>query len=183
VNVTRGQISKMVALAASLDDPAGARKFEDVPSDSPFYLWIQQLAQTGAIAGYPCGGTNPSTGQAEPCNAPGNLAYFRPNSNTTRGQLTKIVSQAAGFNEDPGAQQFADVPPDGTFFVWVQRLFNRGVVSGYDCGGTNPATGTAEPCDGQSRKYFRVNNNVTRGQTAKIVAETFFPNCVTPARR
>ncbi|MDQ5823193.1 MAG: S-layer homology domain-containing protein [Chloroflexota bacterium] len=182
VNVTRGQISKMVAIAAELSDPAGTRKFEDVPEGSTFYLWIQQLANTGAIAGYPCGGTNPATGAAEPCVGPGNLAYFRPNSNTTRGQLTKIVSQAAGFDEDPGAQQFTDVPPAGTFFVWVQRLFNRGVVSGYPCGGTNPDTGAPEPCDAESRKYFRVNNNVTRGQTAKIVAETFFPSCVTPAR-
>ncbi|MDQ5823681.1 MAG: S-layer homology domain-containing protein [Chloroflexota bacterium] len=180
-NVTRGQISKMVALAAELSDPAGTRKFEDVPEDSPFYLWIQQLANTGAIAGYPCGGTNPATGAAEPCVAPGNRAYFRPNNNTTRGQLTKIVSEAAGFNEDPGAQQFTDVPTDAPFFVWVQRLYNRGVVSGYPCGGTNPATGAAEPCDGAARPYFRVNNNVTRGQTAKIVAETFFPGCVTPA--
>src|SRR3712207_7358236 len=61
-----------------------------------------------------------------------------------------------------------------------QRLSNRGVVSGYPCGGTNPATGAAEPCDASSRPYFRVNNNVTRGQTSKIVAETFFPNCVIP---
>ena len=180
VNVTRGQISKMVAIAADFNTSAGTRKFEDVPDSSPFYLWIQQLANSGAIGGYPCGGTNPSTGQEEPCNAPGNLAYFRPNNNTTRGQLTKIVSEAAGFTEVPGSQQFADVPGEGPFFVWVQRLSNRGVVSGYPCGGTNPATGQAEPCDASSRPYFRVNNNVTRGQTAKIVAETFFPNCVTP---
>lgn len=180
-NVTRGQISKMVALAAELSDPPGTRKFEDVPEDSPFYPWIQQLANTGAISGYPCGGTNPATGAAEPCVGPDNRAYFRSNSNTTRGQLTKIVSQAAGFNEDPGPQQFTDVPADGPFFVWVQRLYSRAVVSGYPCGGTNPATGAAEPCDGAARPYFRVNNNVTRGQTAKIVAETFFPGCVTPA--
>jgi hypothetical protein len=184
VNVTRGQISKMVAIAADIDEqPAGTRKFQDVPEDSTFYLWIQQLANTGAIGGYPCGGTNPATGEAEPCVSPGDLAYFRPNNNTTRGQLTKIVSEAAGFDEDPGDQQFADVPSDGTFFVWVQRLSNRGVVGGYACGGTNPATGASEPCDEASRAYFRVNNNVTRGQTAKIVAETFFPNCVTPARK
>lgn len=181
VNITRGQISKMVAIAADIDEqPAGTRKFQDVEEGSPFYLWIQQLANTGAIGGYPCGGTNPSTGQAEPCVGPGNLAYFRPNNNTTRGQLSKIVSEAANFNEDAGLQQFADVPPDAPFFVWVQRLSNRGVVSGYACGGTNPATGAPEPCDASSRPYFRVNNNVTRGQTAKIVAETFFPGCVTP---
>ncbi len=93
------------------------------------------------------------------------------------------MSEAAGFDEDPGPQQFADIPPEGTFFVWVQRLSNRGVVSGYACGGNNPATGAPEPCNGSNMPYFRVNNNVTRGQTAKIVAETYFPSCVTPARK
>lgn len=183
VNVTRAQISKMVAIAAGLDDePAGARKFQDVPEGSTFYQWVQQLANSGAISGYACGGANPANGEAEPCVAPGSLAYFRPNNNTTRGQLTKIVSTAAALTGDPGSQKFADVPPNGTFFEWVQRLSNRGVVGGYSCGGTNPATGAPEPCDAASRPYFRVNNNVTRGQIAKIAAETFFPNCQTPAR-
>ncbi len=182
VNVTRGQISKMVAIAAGLSNPAGSRKFEDVPDDNPFYEWIQPLAQNGYISGYPCGGTNPATGQAEPCIGPANRPYFRPNNNTTRGQLTKIVSEAARFSDAPGSQQFTDVPPDAPFFVWVQRLSNRAVIGGYPCAGTNPATGASEPCDGLSRPYFRVNNNVTRGQTAKIVAETFFPGCQTPGR-
>jgi len=173
----------MVAIAAGLSDPAGTRKFQDVEEGSTFYLWIQQLANNGAISGYTCGGTNPATGAAEPCVAPGNLAYFRPGNNVTRGQLSKIVSEAAGFSDAAGVQQFADVAPGSTFFDWVQRLANRGIVSGYPCGGTNPATGAPEPCDGTlNRPYFRVNNNVTRGQISKIVAETFFPNCVTPAR-
>ena len=181
-NVTRGQISKMVAIAAGLSGPAGTRKFQDVPEDSTFYLWIQQLANSGAISGYACGGTNPATGAAEPCVAPGNLHYFRPNNNVTRGQLAKIVSEAAGFSDAAGAQLFADVPPASTFYIWVQRLADRGIVSGYPCGSTNPATGAPEPCDGAARPYYRVNNNVTRGQVAKIVAETFFPGCQTPAR-
>ncbi len=183
LNVTRAQISKMVAIAAGLSGTAGARKFQDVPEDSPFYLWVQQLANSGYISGYTCGGSNPATGDPEPCVGPGNLPYFRPNNNTTRGQLSKIVSEAAQFSDAPGAQQFSDVPTGSTFFTWVQRLANRGIVSGYPCGGTNPATGAPEPCDTASRPYFRVNNNVTRAQTAKIVAETFFPNCVTPARK
>lgn len=61
---THGQLAKMVATAAELSSPAGTRTFEDVPDTSPFYLWIQQLANTGAIGVYPCRGTNPSTGQA-----------------------------------------------------------------------------------------------------------------------
>ncbi|HEY0068609.1 MAG TPA: S-layer homology domain-containing protein, partial [Chloroflexia bacterium] len=156
------------------------QRFQDVwPSDT-FYDVIQQLASRGYIGGYPCGQND-----QEPCVSPGNRPYFRLSANTTRGQLSKIVSKTAQYNDAPGAQNFADVPEGSPFFVWVQRLSNRGVVSGYPCGGTNPATGAPELCDASSRPYFRVNNNVTRGQTAKIVARTFFPNCQTeaPARK
>nr|MDQ5866860.1 S-layer homology domain-containing protein [Chloroflexota bacterium] len=57
------------------------------------------------------------------------------------------------------------------FYEWIMRLTNRGVMSGYPCGGPG------EPCDGQNRPYFRWNAQVTRGQASKIVANTFFPNC------
>lgn len=167
-NVTRGQISKMVALAAELDAPAGEQTFEDVAPDSPFYDPIQQLANAGYIGGYPC-----ESVPAEPC-GPGNRPYFRPAANATRGQLSKIVSQTAQLNDDPGQPRFADVPEDSPFFVWVNRLAGQGVISGYPCGSPG------EPCDDQDRPYFRPNANVTRGQTAKIVANTFYPNCQAP---
>jgi hypothetical protein len=53
-------------------------------------------------------------------------------------------------------------------------------MSGYPCGGTNPQTGQAEPCDSANRPYFRPGNLATRAQASKRVANTFFPNCVTP---
>ena len=34
-----------------------------------------------------------------------------------------------------------------------------------------------------NRAYFRWGADATRGQMAKIAAQTFFPNCATPARR
>jgi hypothetical protein len=170
LNVTRGQISKMVALAANLSGPTGDQIFEDVAPGSTFYDYIQQLASRGYIGGYPCG--RPT----EPCEE-GDRPYFRPGVNTTRGQLSKIVSETARFTEAPGEQKFADVPGDSPFFMWINRLANRGVIGGYACGGPE------EDCDAQNHPYFRPNENVTRGQTAKIVANTFYPNCQTPARR
>ncbi len=164
-NVTRGQIAKMVALAAGMDGAVGAQVFEDVPPGSTFYGPVQALATAGYIGGYPCGSV-----PGEPCRQ-GNRPYFRPGANATRGQLSKIVSETAQFSEGPGGQKFADVPENSPFFVWVNRLANRGVISGYTCGGPG------EPCPGA---YFRPSNNVTRGQTAKIVSNTFFPNCQTP---
>ena len=63
---------------------------------------------------------------------------FRPNANVTRGQLSKIVSNSAAFNDTPTGQQFQDVPPtgpDSTFYSYIYRLVIRGYISGYPCGG------------------------------------------------
>jgi hypothetical protein len=170
-NVTRGQVSKMVVSAAGWTDPVPSTRqtFEDVPPGSAFWGWIEQLAGRGAVAGYPCGGP------FEPCIGLANRPYFRPNNNLTRGQLAKIVSEAAQYTETPTFQLFEDVPPANTFYLWVQRVGSRGIVSGYPCGGSG------EPCQPPGNlPYYRPNNNVTRGQTAKIVTNTFFPNCQDP---
>ena len=169
-DITRGQLSKIVSNAADFNEPVSGRLFEDIPTTHAFYTWIQRLAGRGHIGGYPCGGAG------EPCGA-GNLPYFRPSANATRGQITKIVSNAAGFSEPPGGQLFEDVAPGDTFYEWVQRLTSRGIMGGYPCGGVS------EPCGGGNRPYFRPNNAATRGQVSKIVANTFFPGCVTPVRR
>jgi hypothetical protein len=125
----------------------------------------------GHMGGYPCG-----TVDAEPCIAPDERPYFRPNASATRGQLAKIVSNAAGLNTTPTGQFYTDVPESNPFYLWIMRLTEEGVMSGYDCGGPG------EPCDSENRPYFRPFNNVTRGQASKIVANTFFPSCETPRR-
>jgi hypothetical protein len=56
---------------------------------------------------------------------PGNLPYFWSNNNVTRGQITKIVSNAAGFSDPPSGQQFADVEADSTYYTYTNRLVNR----------------------------------------------------------
>jgi hypothetical protein len=169
-NVTRGQLSKIVSNSAGFSDPA-TQMFEDVPAGSTFFDFVGRLASRGYISGYPCGGPG------EPCNPPGNLPYFRPNANATRGQISKIVANAAGFNEPVTGQTFEDVAPGSTFYEFIERLASRGVMSGYPCGSVG------EPCiPPENRPYFRPNNNATRGQTSKIVANTFFPACVTPSR-
>jgi hypothetical protein len=134
-------------------------QFSDVLPSSTFHSHVQTLACQGIISGYPCGGPG------EPCDID-NLPYFRPNSGITRGQLSKVVSLSARFNEPvPSTQQtFADVPYGATFWEYVERMAARGIVEGYPCGGAG------EPCDPQSRPYFRPNNPTTRGQISKIVA-------------
>jgi hypothetical protein len=167
--VTRGQLSKIVSNSAGFSDPQTTQMFQDVPLGSTFQVYVGRLASRGYISGYPCGGSD------EPCIPPDNLPYFRPNNNATRGQISKIVSNAAGFNDPPSGQQFEDVPMASTYYTYTFRLVSRGVMSGYQCGGVG------EPCIPPANlPYFRPNNNATRGQTSKIVANTFFPDCRTP---
>jgi uncharacterized delta-60 repeat protein len=165
-SMTRGQVSKIVANAAGYDDTPTGQTFQDVLPGSPFYDYVERMARRGIISGYPCGGPE------EACVAPGNRPYFRPNANVSRGQLTKIVSNARGYAETPVAQTFEDVPTTDAFYAFVERLVARGVMSGYSCGEAG------EPCHAPAnRAYFRPGLPVTRGQASKIVGNSFFPNC------
>ena len=169
--VTRGQLAKIVSNSAGFSEPAGSQQFEDVPPGHTFYDFVWRLADRGIINGYPCGGAG------EPCVPPDNLPYFRPANNITRGQISKIVAEAAGLTQPPGAQQFEDVPPGHTFYDYIWRLTSLGIMQGYPCGGLG------EPCVlPDNLPYFRPGSNATRGQASKIVANTFFPECKTPSR-
>lgn len=122
-------------------------RFSDVPQGSTFYEWVECLYCRGAISGY-------------------NDGTFRPGALTTRGQLAKIVALAFNFGEfNPPNNRFADVPVGSTFFGYIEAMASRELIGGYPCN-----LGSAfEPCDAQSRPYFRPGSNVTRGQLAKIV--------------
>ncbi len=162
--VTRGQLSKVVSNSAGFSDTQTTQMFEDVPVGSTFFDFIGRLASRGYIGGYPCGGPG------EPCGA-GNLPYFRPNANASRAQITKIDSNAAGYTDNPSGQQFEDIPVGSTYYTYTYRLVTRSIMSGYPCGGPG------EPCGSGNLPYFRPNNNATRGQTSKIVSNTYFPSC------
>ena len=92
-----------------------------MPTDHTFYTFIKCLACRSIISGYADG-------------------TFKPGNEITRGQIAKMVSNSAGFNEDPGEQIYEDVPTSNTFYVWINRLSRRGHMTGYACGGEG------EPC-------------------------------------
>jgi hypothetical protein len=109
--------------------------FSDVHPDDYFYEAVRYLYCAGVISGYPDN-------------------TFRPYNNTTRAQLCKIVVLAEGWPIDTsGGPHFSDVPPNHTFYGYIETSFNHGIISGY-------ADGT-----------FRPYNNATRGQICKIVYE------------
>ncbi len=142
-NVTRGQLSKIVANAAGFNEPVSGQRFTDVQPSHTFYQFIERMAARNIIGGYADG-------------------TFRPQNNATRGQISKIVANAARLEEPVSGQTFTDVPPSHTFYQFIERMARRGIIGGYSDG------------------TFRPQNNATRGESAKIVANTFFPNCQTP---
>jgi hypothetical protein len=157
---------KAAAPLTALRTPTGpatptacAVTFVDVPPGSTFYLYVRCLSCRGIVSGYPCGGPG------EPCPGP----YFRPASNVTRGQASKIISLAADFLEPvPSTQRsFEDVSPASTFWLYIERLASREVIVGYPCGGSG------ETCIGPAnRPYFRPSNPVTRSQLSKIISNS-----------
>jgi hypothetical protein len=162
-DITRGQLSKIVANSAAFNEPVTGQTFEDVQPDNAFYPYVERMAGRGIIGGYPCGGVSEPCGSGKP--------YFRPNANATRGQISKIVSEAKGYGDPQTGQTFEDVAVGSTFHLWIERLASQGIMGGYPCGGAG------EPCGNANKPYFRPNAKATRGQTSKIVANTFFPGC------
>ncbi len=166
-NTTRGQLAKIVSNSAAYSDtiPSTQQTFQDVPNSNAFWLYTERVYAHSVLSGYPCGGAG------EPCVAPGNRPYFRPNNNVTRSQLSKIIANAAGFTDViPSTQQtFQDVPNSDSFWVFIERMAGRGIITGYPCGGAG------EPCVAPgNRPYFRVGNSATRGQVSKIDKIAFF---------
>lgn len=119
--------------------------FTDVFPGSTFYNQIMCMACMGYVGGYPDG-------------------TFRPYENVTRGQIAKIVANFAQLPSDLSGQTFEDVPPNSTFYNYIESMAQAGYVGGYPCGGIG------EPCGPGSRPYYRPGGIATRGQITKIVA-------------
>ncbi len=128
-------------------------RFSDVTDPAAYYYTgVYYLACHGVISGY-------------------NDGTYKPFNNTTRAQMTKIVTLAFNLALVPPPAQgtFADVDPSSVFYQLIETAAARGIVSGYTCGGVDPQTGHSEPCDSGRRPYFRPSDFVTRGQLTKIV--------------
>ena len=89
-NITRGQLSKVIALARGYRPPTPVTPtFEDVPPGSTFYRLHRGDGGAHIVSGYACGGPG------EPCDPP-RRPYFRANNSATRGQVSKFVTLAYG---------------------------------------------------------------------------------------
>src|SRR5262249_19216303 len=129
-NTTRGQLAKIVVLGFEFPiDTTGGPHFNDVAPGSTFYEYIETGKNMGLFTGYADG-------------------TYRPNNWVTRGQISKIVVNAAIIAdpanwtlENPGTNTFTDVPVGSVFFRHIETAVSHGVLVGYPCGGPG------EPCD------------------------------------
>ncbi|MEM7129657.1 MAG: S-layer homology domain-containing protein [Chloroflexota bacterium] len=132
--MSRGGIAKLIVVGLDLE--GYIPRFFDVLSDNKFYLYIQGIAARGITDG--CGSNPP---------------LFCHDDLLTRGQASKFV--ARGLGEEPtyddSVLPFPDVNPGDTFYIYIRRLKELDVISGFRDGS------------------FRANQNITRGEMAKLI--------------
>jgi hypothetical protein len=139
-NVTRAQVAKIVVLAFGLPlvAPDGQR-FSDVAASDEFASYIETAYANGLVSGYEDG-------------------TYRPANNVTRGQLAKIVVQAAKLKLDnPESATFSDVAVGSTFYRYIETAYSHGLLSGYPDG------------------TFRSGLEASRGQVCKVTMNAAFP--------
>ncbi len=156
---TKPSYTKFRELAgASGPTDAWPTRYSD--STSPFEPFVEALSSSGTIEG--C--DRVSTGSFRPlsCFDPADRFSFGTNTSAKRGTVAAWAVRGANLAFDAsGPAHFNDVPPNHPYYREIETAFRHGVLSGYSCGGPG------EPCPGA---YFRPNNDVTRAQTAKIIA-------------
>ncbi len=165
-NTTRQQFMKMVTLGMGwpvvTPTPTGSYSFTDMPPSSIFFPLVETTYAHHAVAGYNCGGTNPATGAAEPCDA-ARRPYFRPGNLVTRGQIAKILVVAKAWTLlNPTTPQFTDVAATSPFYQFIETAYSKGILGGYTTAAQCPS---GVPC-------FLPANNATRGQISKMVYYT-----------
>ena len=141
---TRGQFAKLVVLGFGTPfyTPA-TQDFVDVPPSYFAYTYIESGYHAGILSGY----------DATTCHAYNqNTPCYLPNVAITRGQITKLVVNAAHYTlVTPGGQTFSDVPPSNVFYLAIETAHAKGVINGYPDG------------------TFQPNANVRRDAMAQIV--------------
>ncbi len=142
--VKRGQYTRMV-------DGPFKWKFPKTPPNPPTYtdiagttfqLYIEQVTYKGAISGY-------ADCSYYPC--------FKPENYISRAEMARMVVNAAGWNDNPRADNtFQDVPTTHWAYSYIESLARHGAIAG------SVSCGPNKPC-------FRPGDNATRGEIAQTL--------------
>lgn len=138
--VTRGQMAAFIIRSLGEFDPPTppTQRFADVLPNDQFYAFIDRMAALGITLG--CGGGN-----------------YCPNDFVTRGQMAAFIIRGVGIPNPPtpATQRFTDVPPDNSFYGFIEQMALRGVSAG--CSATT----------------YCPNDFVTRSQMAAFLVRGF----------
>jgi hypothetical protein len=134
--ITRAEFSKIIVLASGASPSVSYRAyFSDVTELHWAWSYIGAAAELGLASGYPGG-------------------FFRPDNIITRGEVAKLVVQAAGYTLDQTTEhQFSDLSSSHWAYYHIITLVNRNILEGYPDG------------------TFRPNAGTTRAEAAKIIYE------------
>ncbi len=140
--VNRAELAEMVVRATDGSDgyqTPESPTFSDVPSDAPYFDYVEAAVQQGIVNGY--------------TDAEGNLTgVFGPEDVVNRATATKILVNAFEIPMDlRGESSFPDVNEADWFHDYVLTAYNQSILSGYDNG------------------YFGSSDPVTRAQMAKLI--------------
>lgn len=149
--LSRGQLAKIIRIAFQVPENNAGEDFPDVDKNNTFYNDIKSLKNANIING----------------NSEG---LYQPGGQVTRGALMKFIVNAAKYKNKnvPSsnydlAKAFPDVPTNHTFYSFTKDIYSLSqnigdkdlrIISGYS--------------DGK----FYPDNNVTRGQAAKIITNS-----------
>lgn len=117
---------------------------DHAPAEAPRDSNVDALEYVGVCSTKP-GYTPPPQPTTGPCVPPGNLPYFRPNNNLSRGQVSKMIIlalEAVGLSVPEvaeGQQSFQDIPVGSTHYEYVEKLHALGAIGGYGCTPPPPA--------------------------------------------
>jgi hypothetical protein len=123
--------------------PPATGIFDDVPTDSPFAPWIEELFRRGVTAG--CSVSPP---------------LFCPSDPFTRREaavMLLVTKEGQGYTPPPAIGIFQDVPISDPFAPWVEELYDRGITAG--CSVSPP--------------LFCPDQTVNRAQSAVFLVTTF----------
>lgn len=113
--VTREQMAAFIIRALGDFEPPTppTQRFGDVPTTSPFYAFIEQMALRQITLG--CGGGN-----------------YCPGDPVTREQMAAFIIKGLGelSPPTPGSQRFNDVPPSNIFYNFIDRMAVLNITSG-----------------------------------------------------
>jgi hypothetical protein len=134
--------------------------FKDLLAGTDLYDYVHYLCMKSAVWGI----RNSNEGTC-PSGYPTGFPCFRPSDYMTRLDFVRavVVAQETWQLIQPSSPTFADIPYDNYMYKFVETAAGRGMIGGYPCGGVG------EPCDAQSRPYFRPNATLTRGQSVKVI--------------